>query len=102
MNIKLNINIYLYIIIGFAIGVFFFIFFENMKHGNTFNSNCWIRKQPGWMTHGKVYIIGLLLIYSELRGCKNPINLLIGSVWIGVHLSQDLAERYHIKKFSDI
>lgn len=83
---------------GFIIGIIFFIFFENMKHGNTFDSKCWVRKQPSWLSHGKVYVIGSFLIYSELTGCKNPLNLMIGGIWIGVHLAQDLAERYHIYK----
>lgn len=87
-----------YIIIGLVLGVLFFCVCENMKPSNSFVTDCWIRKQPNWLVHNKVYFIGLLLIYCELKMVKIPIVLLIGSTWIGLHFAQDMAERYHMYK----
>lgn len=80
-----------FIIIGVMIGILYFYFFENSV-SNSFLSSCWIRQQPKLLVHNKVYLIGSFLIY---RGFVNNDRLivLLGASWIGLHGTQDLAER---------
>ena len=93
---------YFIIIIGFIIGILYFIIFENAKPSNSFITKCWIRKQPDYLVHNKCYIIGVLLIFSQLKTKYKEygsyVVFFVGSTWIGLHLAQDIAERYHMKK----
>lgn len=84
--------------LGFIIGIIFFIIFENSKPSNTFMDKCWIRQQPSWLVHNKCYLIGAILIYRELVGCQDSLIIALGGAWIGLHLAQDFAERYHLSK----
>lgn len=93
---------YQYMIIGFIVGLLFFILFENSKPSNSFNSECWIRQQPSWLVHNKCYIIGSLLIYREINGCNDPYIIALGGAWIGLHLAQDIAERYYLSNTNNL
>lgn len=82
------------IFLGIIIGVLWFFIYEKGNPGNSFYDGCWIRKQPKWMDHEKVYLLGIFLIYRANKYNDNYIKL-IASIWIGLHLVQDLAERYY-------
>ena len=86
-------KVWVYVIIGLIAGVLFFVFFENSLH-NSFMSKCWERKQPKLLVHNKVYILGLFFIYRGYVN-KDIFITLLGALWLGVHLSQDVAERLH-------
>lgn len=89
-------NLYLVIgsMMGLMIGIFIFFIVENQSTSNSFLDKCWIRQQPKWIVHNKVYIIGLFLMWRGYIHQDISI-LIIGAAWIGLHLSQDLAERFH-------
>lgn len=85
-----------WIFTGFIIGASVFFFLEAGKPSNSFFNTCWVRQQPKWIVHTKVYLLGALLIW---RGCvhSDKFILFLGSAWIGLHLFQDIAERFHEK-----
>ena len=93
---------YQYIVYGFIVGIIFFILFENLKPSNSFTSKCWKRQQPSWLVHNKCYLIGSLIIFREIKGCKDPLIIFIGGTWIGLHLAQDIAERYYLSNTNNL
>jgi len=94
------INIFIIFVIGFIIGVIFFFYMENASYSNSFLQKCWKRQQPKWIVHNKVYILSVFIIYKSYE--YNDILLMIlGSAWLGLHLSQDIAERIHEHKYLD-
>jgi hypothetical protein len=89
-------NASLWILIGFIVGASTFFFLESGKPSNSFFNTCWIRQQPQWIVHSKVYLLGGLLIWRAVVH-SDVFLMLLGSSWIGLHLFQDLAERFHEK-----
>lgn len=89
-----------YFILGMLLGTIFFIVYENKRPANSFYDSCWIRKQPKFLAHTKVYILAFIIFYKGYK--YNDIILLIFSgSYFGVHLSQDISERYHIKNYKE-
>lgn len=86
-------------IIGFIIGALWFFIYENAKPGKSFLDKCWIRKEPQFLAHNKVYFLGMILIYRAYIH-KDIYLSLVGSAWIGLHLFQNIGEQINIKKFS--
>lgn len=80
-------------VVGAILGILFFILFENSV-SNSFLSTCWIRQQPKLFVHNKVYILGGILVYRGIVD-NDPIIVTLGASWIGLHVSQDIAERIH-------
>ena len=93
-------GMYKYILFGFIIGIAFFIIFENSNPSNSFMTGCWIRKQPDWLVPIKCYIIGTILIYRGFVKCNDKLIIAVGSAWIGLHLAQDIGERYYLFKMN--
>lgn len=96
-------SIYIWILVGFMTGVFFFLALEGMKPSNSFYDTCWVRKQPNWSVHSKVYILGMILIWKGYS-YSDRFLLFLGSAWIGLHLLQNYSEMYntYINNISDI
>ena len=89
-----------YFILGMLLGTIFFILYENKRPGNSFYDSCWIRKQPKFLAHTKVYFLASIIFYKGYQ--YNDIFLLIYSgSFFGLHLSQDISERYHIKNYKE-
>jgi hypothetical protein len=84
------------VIIGFLLGVTFFLIFENSL-SNSFFTTCWERHQPKLLVHNKVYLLGSFIIYRGF--VSNDIYItMIGASWIGLHLIQDISERINERK----
>ena len=83
---------------GLVIGILFFILIEDGNYSNSFMNKCWVRHQPEWIVHSKVYLIAVFLIYKGYQYQDMLLTILV-TTWVGVHLSQDIAERIHEMKF---
>lgn len=88
-----------WLLLGIVLGMATFMFLEGGKKSNSFLDSCWKRQQPKWIVHNKVYVLGAFVVW---RGFVNSdmFIIMIGSAWIGLHVAQDLAERYHEYKQS--
>jgi len=86
------------LIFGFVVGMVFFYIFEDAHVSNSFMDGCWVRQQPRWLVHNKVYILGLFIIFEGWR-YQDILLMVLGGGWIGLHLAQDIAERIHEAKF---
>ena len=82
------------LIVGFVLGLLFFLIVEGGRGSNSFYSGCWVRKQPDWITHTKVYFLGTIIAYKGLE-YKDSLLTLLGAAWFGLHLGQDIAERIY-------
>lgn len=95
----MKLNICYSILLGIIIGTIWFYKIENRMPGNSFYNRCWIRTQPKLIVHNKVYILSTFLIYRASK-CNDLISIVLLSTWLGLHLSQDIAERYYESNLS--